>query len=67
MIERKPLIAIVARAVRVLTTDLLREAHERGHTQLRPAHDPVFATLPSGRGARVRHGGPGGHHQAVDG
>ena len=52
MIERKPLIAIVARAVRVLSTDLLREAHKRGHTQLRPAHDPVFATLPS-EGARA--------------
>jgi DNA-binding MarR family transcriptional regulator len=33
-------------------TDLLREAHRRGHTQIRPAHDPVFATLPS-EGARA--------------
>jgi DNA-binding MarR family transcriptional regulator len=52
MIERKPLIAIVARAVRVLATDMLREAHERGHTQVRPGHDPVFATLPQ-EGARI--------------
>ena len=52
MIERKPLIAIVARAVRVLTTDMMRESHARGHTQIRPAHDPVFATLPS-EGARA--------------
>jgi DNA-binding MarR family transcriptional regulator len=52
MIERKPLIAIVARAVRLLATDMLRESHARGHTQIRPAHDPVFATLPSA-GARA--------------
>jgi len=52
LIERKPLIAIVSRAVRLLATDLLREAHERGHTQIRQAHDPVFATLPQ-EGARA--------------
>ena len=52
MIDRKPLIAIVARAVRVLATDMIRESHARGHTQIRPAHDPVFATLPS-EGARA--------------
>jgi DNA-binding MarR family transcriptional regulator len=52
MIERKPLIAIVARAERVLATDMLRAAHERGHAQIRPAHDPVFATLPQ-EGARA--------------
>ncbi|HWM72597.1 MAG TPA: MarR family winged helix-turn-helix transcriptional regulator [Nocardioides sp.] len=52
MIERKPLIAIVDRLLRLLATDLLRASHERGHTQIRPAHDPVFATLPS-QGARA--------------
>jgi DNA-binding MarR family transcriptional regulator len=52
MIERKPLIAIVARATRLLASDMLRAAHERGHTQIRQAHDPVFATLPE-EGARA--------------
>jgi DNA-binding MarR family transcriptional regulator len=52
MIERKPLIAIVDRLLRLLTADLLRAQHARGNTQIRPAHDPVFATLPSA-GARA--------------
>ena len=52
MIERKPLIAIVDRLTRLLATDMMREAHRRGHVQIRPAHDPVFATLPS-EGARA--------------
>lgn len=52
MIDRKPMIAIVDRLLRLLATDMLRAAHERGHTQIRPAHDPVFATLPS-EGARA--------------
>jgi DNA-binding MarR family transcriptional regulator len=52
MIDRKPMIAIVDRLLRLLTKDMLREAHARGHTQLRPAHDPVFATLPQ-EGARA--------------
>jgi len=52
LIQRKPLIAIVARLVRLLATDMLHAAHERGHTQIRPAHDPVFATLPE-QGARA--------------
>jgi DNA-binding MarR family transcriptional regulator len=52
MIERKPMIAIVDRLLRLLTADMLRAGHERGHTQIRPAHDPVFATLPSA-GARA--------------
>jgi DNA-binding MarR family transcriptional regulator len=46
------MIAIVDRLLRLLATDMLREAHRRGHTQIRPAHDPVFATLPSA-GARA--------------
>jgi DNA-binding MarR family transcriptional regulator len=52
MLDRKPLIAIVDRLLRLLARDMLREAHARGHTQIRPAHDPVFATLPS-EGARA--------------
>ena len=52
MIDRKPLIAIVDRLVRLLSADMIRSAHERGHAQIRAAHDPVFATLPS-QGARA--------------
>jgi DNA-binding MarR family transcriptional regulator len=52
MIDRKPMIAIVDRLLRLLSKDMLREAHARGHTQLRAAHDPVFATLPQ-QGARA--------------
>jgi DNA-binding MarR family transcriptional regulator len=52
ILDRKPMIAIVDRLLRLLATDMLREAHHRGHTQIRPAHDPVFATLPSA-GARA--------------
>jgi DNA-binding MarR family transcriptional regulator len=52
MIDRKPMIAIVDRLLRLLTADMLRAGHERGHTQIRPAHDPVFATLPT-EGARA--------------
>jgi DNA-binding MarR family transcriptional regulator len=52
MIDRKPLIAIVDRATRLLIADMLRAGHDRGHTQIRPAHNPVFATLPS-EGART--------------
>jgi DNA-binding MarR family transcriptional regulator len=52
MIERKPLIAIVDRLTRLLANDLLSAAHERGHTQIRPGHGPVFATLPE-EGARA--------------
>lgn len=52
ILDRKPMIAIVDRLLRLLARDMLREAHDRGHTQIRPAHDPVFATLPS-EGARA--------------
>ena len=52
LIDRKPLIAIVDRLLRLLATDMMLEAHRRGHTQIRPSHDPVFATLPSA-GARA--------------
>ena len=52
LIERKPLIAIVERAARVLGADLVREGQARGHTQMRLAHNAVFATLPE-QGARA--------------
>ena len=52
VIERLPLLAIVQRAARVLAADMIEQAHERGHTQIRPAHDAVFATLPE-EGARI--------------
>lgn len=52
MIERKPLIAIVDRLTRLLATDLLHAANARGHAQIRPGHNPVFATLPR-EGARA--------------
>ena len=46
--ERKPLIALVDRANRALQADMLQEAHRRGHTQLKQAHNAVFATLREG-------------------
>ncbi len=51
MIDRKPMIAIVDRLLRLLSADMVQTAQERGHA-IRPAHDPVFATLPSA-GARA--------------
>lgn len=44
--ERKPMIGLVARAHRELRADMLRAAHEKGHTHIKPAHNDVFATLP---------------------
>lgn len=52
MIDRKPLIAIVDRLTRLLATDMLHEAHRRGHDMIRPGHNAVFATLPD-EGARA--------------
>jgi DNA-binding MarR family transcriptional regulator len=46
-IGRKPLIALVDRANRALQADMLREAQRRGHTQVKQAHNVVFATLTS--------------------
>jgi len=50
--DRKPMIGVVARAHRELRADMLREAHRRGHTHIKPAHNDVFATLPL-EGARA--------------
>src|SRR3546814_6475729 len=43
--DRKPLIALVDRANRALQADMVRAAHEAGHTHVKPAHNAVFATL----------------------
>jgi DNA-binding MarR family transcriptional regulator len=47
-----PLIARVEKSARSLRADMLREAHARGFTELQPAHNAVFATLPP-EGARA--------------
>jgi DNA-binding MarR family transcriptional regulator len=44
-LDRKPLIALVDRANRALQADMVRTAHRRGHPELKPAHNSVFATL----------------------
>jgi DNA-binding MarR family transcriptional regulator len=43
--DRKPLIGLVDRANRALQADMVRTAHRRGHRELKPAHNSVFATL----------------------
>jgi DNA-binding MarR family transcriptional regulator len=43
--DRKPLIALVDRANRAMQADMLRAQHQRGHLELKPAHNSVFATL----------------------
>jgi DNA-binding MarR family transcriptional regulator len=42
---RKPLIALIDRANRALQADMVQVAHRRGHRELKPAHNYVFATL----------------------
>ena len=49
---RKPLIALVDRANRALQADMVREAHARGRTDIKPAHNVVFGTL-TGAGGRT--------------
>ena len=44
----KPLLAIVWRADRALQADMVAEAHRRGHDDIKPAHNAVFATLRPG-------------------
>ncbi|GAB2604609.1 MarR family winged helix-turn-helix transcriptional regulator [Kribbella endophytica] len=43
--DRKPMIALVDRANRALQADMVRTAHRRGHLEVKPAHNSVFATL----------------------
>lgn len=48
----EPFIALVDKCARVLRTDMLRNAHTRGFSEIAGAHDAVFATLPP-EGARA--------------
>ena len=41
----KPFIALVDRANRALQADMVRTGHDRGHPELKPAHNSVFGTL----------------------
>ncbi|HWJ66292.1 MAG TPA: MarR family winged helix-turn-helix transcriptional regulator [Nocardioides sp.] len=48
----EPFIALAEKAARALRNDMLLSAHRAGHTQIAPAHNAVFATLPP-EGARA--------------
>lgn len=48
----EPFIALAEKGARALRDDMLRNAHARGFTELAPAHNSVFATLPP-EGARA--------------
>jgi DNA-binding MarR family transcriptional regulator len=45
-LDRKPMIGLVGRVHREMRADMLGEAHRRGYTFIRQAHNDVFATLP---------------------
>ncbi|TDO49280.1 DNA-binding MarR family transcriptional regulator [Kribbella sp. VKM Ac-2527] len=44
-LDQKPFIALADRANRALQADLVRTQHRRGHPEIKPAHNSVFATL----------------------
>jgi len=46
-----PMIALAEKAARALKLDMLRHAYAMGHTEIQPAHNAVYATLPP-EGAR---------------
>ena len=50
--SRPPLIALVERLNREMQADMVREAHARGYTQVKQAHNAVFGFLGAG-GARA--------------
>lgn len=50
--DHKPLIALIDRALRSLRGDMVAEGRSRGFTQLRLAHDALFATLSGSHGER---------------
>jgi DNA-binding MarR family transcriptional regulator len=52
MPSRFPLIRLVDRANRAMQADMVRQAHERGYTQVKQAHNLVFGSLSAG-GARA--------------
>jgi DNA-binding MarR family transcriptional regulator len=43
--DRKPLIALVHRADRAFETHMVKEAHARGRTDLKPAHNALFGIM----------------------
>ncbi len=45
--DRKPFIALVRRANRAFETHMLRNAHARGRTDLKPAHNALFSIMGS--------------------
>jgi DNA-binding MarR family transcriptional regulator len=44
-LDQKPFIALVDRANRALQADMVQTQHRRGHPEIKPAHNSVFATL----------------------
>ncbi len=46
--DHKPLIALVDRLNRALQADMVRNGHRRGYTEIKHAHNAVFATLLEG-------------------
>lgn len=50
--DHPPLIAVVDRVNRALQADMVRQAHARGHPEVKQAHNAVFSTL-GGGGARA--------------
>lgn len=52
MPDHKPLIGLVDRAGRALQADMVREAHRRGHPEIKQAHNAVFSMLTTS-GARA--------------
>ena len=51
-LDRSPLIHLAEKATRALGVDMVRAAREQGYSQIRLAHNAVFATL-SGEAART--------------
>lgn len=52
LLDRDPLIGMIERAARVLKADMIEHGHSAGFTEMRSAHNVVFATLPPS-GARA--------------
>jgi DNA-binding MarR family transcriptional regulator len=50
--DRTPLIALVDKAAKAMRADMTASAHRSGFTEVAPAHNVVFATLPP-EGARA--------------
>ena len=65
--ERKPLIALVDRALRAMQADMLSRAHARGHTRAQTGPQCGVRDAAEPGCPRRRHGSPGRDHAAVDG